>query len=229
MALETKSAELKKLDDSGKGEALFVLWEREDLDGDVTHKGAFGNHQEPWLLPHHLWANGSPPLGKGVIVERREGAVFEFELNTELEAARSWLSHLRFDLSKGTAPKQAWSYGFRVAEGGFTPRPGQKGRELHARPDGQPGVLVVEVSPVTAAAQPLSRTLTAKNLTAQQEVFREMHRRCLDRGRLMRDILALEHAIAYEEGREDREQVEELYRKFTERQVWLERQRPFRG
>jgi hypothetical protein len=219
MSLEAKQATLKQLDQAGKGQALFTLWDTEDLDGDISRKGMFGNQQEPWLLPHHLWTTGAPPLGRGIIRETSEGAIFDFQLNMELQSAKDWLAHLRFDLAQGSGPKQAWSYGYRVLPDGFTPRPGRKGRELHALPSGHPGVLVVEVSPVTAAAQPRSRTLMAKGDGAplsprQLAQARAMHDRCQQRGALMREIADLEERILQEQARG-------LYASFLERERYV--------
>ena len=94
MGIEAKRAELKALDAEGNGSALFSLWDTSDLDGDITRKGFYGHGvQEVFMVPHHLWTSGQPPLAKGMICERPQGAVYEFEMNTELEQARSWLSH----------------------------------------------------------------------------------------------------------------------------------------
>ncbi len=116
------------------------------------------------MVPHHLSASGLPPLAKGGSWERTEGAVYEFRMNTELESARAWLSHFRFDLREGIEPRQVWSYGFRLKDGGSTPRrDGSRGRLLHAvKETGEPGAIVLEVSPVLAASQPLTHTLMAK-------------------------------------------------------------------
>jgi hypothetical protein len=166
MELEVKGMTLKALSERGEGEALFALWSpHEDHDGDLTEKGFFGNGvQEVFMLPHHLWTSGQPPIAKGIIYERPNGAVYEFKMNTETELGAAWHSHFLFDLREGRAPQQKWSYGFRVKPDGSSPRPdGRKGRRLHAsKSDGSPGALVIEVSPVTAASQQLSRTLTAK-------------------------------------------------------------------
>jgi hypothetical protein len=164
MSIEVKGALLKALSDHGEGEALFALWApAEDADGDVTERGFFGSGQEVFMVPHHLWTSGQPPLAKGTIYEERIGAVYRFKMNLATDQGRNWHQHLLFDLREGEKPRQVWSYGFRLKEGGFTPRGGGfKGRRLHAAADGSPGAIVIEVSPVTAAAQPLSRTLTAK-------------------------------------------------------------------
>jgi hypothetical protein len=217
MTMEAKQATLKDVDAQGKGSALFAVWDTEDLDGDISRKGLFGHGvQEVFMIAHHLWSSGNPPLAKGVIYERPEGAVYDFEMNTEIEAGRAWLSHFRFDLAKGHAPRQAWSYGFKVLPEGFTPRPGRKGRELHALPSGHPGVLVIEVSPVTAAAQPLSRTLAAKQArlpVSTQRYFAERHA-ALD------DVLRAQAAVRHEEMQE---QARRLHAAFQERENELQR------
>ena len=184
MAIELKGATLKALDASGEGEALFALWApASDLDGDQTERGFFGNGvQEVFMIPHHNWTSGEPPIGKGTIWERPEGAVYAFKMNLGTERGRSWHSHLLFDIREGTKPRQVYSYGFRVVDGGGTARTdGFKGRRLHATSAGQPGALVIEVAPVTAAAQPLSRTLMAKApLTrGQHQRALEIHRHVL--------------------------------------------------
>jgi hypothetical protein len=185
MGIEAKGAQLKALNDKGEGAALFAVWDAPDLDHDVPTRGFFGDGvQECWLLPHHLWTSGQPPLGKGIIYERGEGAVYEFRMNLDLDAARAWHSHFQFDLREGRTPRQQWSYGFRVSDGGSAPRPGgSKGRVLKALSDGRPGCAVIEVSPVTQAAQPLGRTLGAKAGTpltpAQQAAWEKVERQLM--------------------------------------------------
>lgn len=138
------------------------------------------------MLPHHLWTSGHPPLGKGTIHEEAEGAVYRFKMNLQTDQGRNWHQHLLFDLREGRQPQQAWSYGFKVREGGSTPRVGTRGRLLHAvKSTGEPGAIVVEVSPVTAASQPLGRTLAAKTggapLTPRQRADVIRIQRWLDR------------------------------------------------
>jgi hypothetical protein len=93
-----------------------------DSDNDITERGFFGDGvQEVFMVPHHLHQSGEPPLAKGVIWERAQGAAYEFRMNTALESAQAWLEHLKFDLRAGREPQQRWSYAFRVREEGSTP------------------------------------------------------------------------------------------------------------
>jgi hypothetical protein len=190
MSIEVKAITLKRLEATGEGEALFALWSpHEDHDGDLTEKGFFGDGvQEVFMLPHHLWTSGQPPIAKGIIYERPNGAVYDFKMNTGTDLGKAWHTHFLFDLREGRAPQQVWSYGFRVKPDGSSPRPdGRKGRRLHAsKADGSPGAIVIEVSPVTAASQQLSRTLMAKTggapLTPTQlATARRIERRLMER------------------------------------------------
>jgi hypothetical protein len=218
MSLEVKSMTLKTLDERGEGAALFALWDIPDLEGDIHERGYFGHGtQEVFMLAHHLMQSGQPPLAKGVIYEEAEGAVYRFRMNTATDQGRNWHQHFLFDLKEGNLPRQVWSYGFRVKPDGFTPRAdGFKGRRLHATREGQPGVIVLEVSPVTAAAQPLSRTLTAKTdgppLTrAQNRHFAELEKRL--------------HARMAERKAEEQLAAKQLRLRFLERQIELTKRR----
>jgi hypothetical protein len=63
MSIEVKAMALKALDERGEGEALFAVWGQEDHDGDLTERGFFGDGvQEVFMVPHHLWTSGEPPL-----------------------------------------------------------------------------------------------------------------------------------------------------------------------
>jgi hypothetical protein len=220
MELEVKGMTLKALSERGEGEALFALWSpHEDHDGDLTEKGFFGNGvQEVFMLPHHLWTSGQPPIAKGIIYERPNGAVYEFKMNTETELGAAWHSHFLFDLREGRAPQQQWSYGFRVKPDGSSPRPdGRKGRRLHAsKADGSPGAIVIEVSPVTAAAQSRSRTLLAKTEGAPLTRAQREHFAALEM-RLHRHLAA--------QRAEEQQAAQALYQRFLQRQGAMARGR----
>ena len=176
------------------------------------------------MLAHHQISSGNPPLGKGEIFEESEGPVYRFRLNLDLPQAKAWHSHLLFDLREGKKPRQEWSYGYRVKEGGWSPRTdGQRGRVLHAiKATGQPGVHVHEISPVTLASQPLSRTMGAK-----VHVDHEAHRRLVarmtpsERERhfyyLRREIEVTKALVARQ--REEQAEAQDIYRRWLARQA----------
>jgi hypothetical protein len=220
MDIEVKRLTLKALEDNGEGEALFAVWGLPDLDGDISEVGWFGNgEQEVFMVPHHLMTSGQPPLAKGRIWERPSGAVYAFLMNLELETARAWHSHLKFDLREGIEPRQVWSYGFRVRAGGSTPRrDGSRGRLLHAvKETGKPGAIVLEVSPVLAAAQPLTHTLMAKQQGAPLTPAQQAEVRRCRANFVHREIIRLRAIVSHEAN--DQHAARALHAQFLQREV----------
>lgn len=148
--------------DAAKGEvkAVFATLDVVDKDGDVTVKGAFKDGA-PCVISdwnHSSW-QGARPVGKGVIREVGNEAVFEgtFFMNT---------SHGRdaFETVKGMSedggPGCEWSYGFDVLDS----EPATKGSPYgadHRRT--LKSMKVHEVSPVMIGAGVGTRVLSTKS------------------------------------------------------------------
>lgn len=169
--LDLKRIDEKKLD---KGELSVVfatkgIW---DKDGDFTEDGFFGE-QEIIMVPAHDWTH--VPIGKGRTREEGNLAIADIKMNLEIQAARDWLSAIKFDLKEGNRPLQEYSYGFKVLDGGseMGDRLGRRGRILRPLPDGMPGSKIWEVSPVLVGAGERTRTLAAKSANGEGVKFCE--------------------------------------------------------
>ncbi len=159
-----KGIQIKDATKTGTVVAVFATMNVIDKDGDITLPGFFGK-QATIMLPAHQW--GHVPIGKGVIQEAGEQAVAEMKMNLDIPAAKDWHSAIMFDLAEGGEPLQEYSYGFTIRPGGSSPG-GQDAsgkeayRTLRATPDGKPGCIVHEVSPVVVGAGEGTGTLSAK-------------------------------------------------------------------
>lgn len=152
-------ATLKKLD-KGELTVVFATMGVVDKDGDVALPGFYGS-QDIVMVPVHDWSH--VPIGKGVTREEGNLAIADIKINLEIQAAKDWLSAIKFDLQNGK-PLQEYSYGFKVLEGGAErgDRDGKQVRYLKPREDGLPGCKIWEVSPVLVGAGENTRTLSAK-------------------------------------------------------------------
>jgi hypothetical protein len=141
------------------GSALFVVATLgvEDLDGDVTVSGFFGRQAVP-MVPAHDATH--VPIGKATLYESGNEAIVDAEFNMAIAAARDWYEAIRFDAERPPA-KQEYSYAYRVKAGGarIGDFGGHRVRFLQPLPDGSPGVVVDEVSPVLRAAGLNTRTM----------------------------------------------------------------------
>lgn len=107
--METKSIQLKQ---SGacQLEAVVLTLGVVDSDGDLVERGAFGEQHVPFLWSHN---HSMLPLGKARVFERGNDVVAEVEvLDT---ATCDWLK-----LDFATGPRQEYSIGFVIPEGGST-------------------------------------------------------------------------------------------------------------
>ena len=158
-ALKLDAAAVKKLDE-GVLTCCFATMGVVDKDGDVALPGFYGQ-QDIVMLPAHDWSH--VPLGKGTTREEGDMACADIQMNLEIQAAKDWLSAIKFDLKNGK-PLQEYSYGFRILEGGSKRGDynGQQVRYLTPREDGTPGSKIWEVSPVLVGAGERTRTLAAK-------------------------------------------------------------------
>lgn len=137
--------------------ATMGVW---DKDGDLATPGFYGE-QDIALLPTHDWSH--VPIGKGRTREEGTQAIADIQMNLDIQAAKDWLSAIKFDLKVGK-PIQEYSYGFKVLEGGARQGEalGRTGRILQPREDGTPGSKIWEVSPVLVGAGERTGTLMAK-------------------------------------------------------------------
>lgn len=168
MSLEAKSLSLElKAGGSGQFTAVFATLNVVDLDGDVTLPGAFSDGAGV-LIGAWNHANGSLPVGKGVIREhgntvRVEGAFF---LDTPHgEAAYRTIRNL------GTLTE--WSYVFRVIDHSFGEWPVAAGQNHRVR--FLKALDVVSVDPVARGAGVGTRTERIKSAAAvdlEREVLR---------------------------------------------------------
>ena len=152
--MDTKTLEIKALDDEGHGLARFATLSAIDHDGDTYAPGAFG---EQWakILPAHDWT--AVPLGKARIYEEGDAAFAELHLNLETQLAKDWHSALKFDLQHASAhPLQEWSYGFSIQDSSIETRDEERVRVIKR-------IKVHEVSPVVIGAGINTATLSMKH------------------------------------------------------------------
>lgn len=157
---QRKHLEIKDLDARGQVEALIATYDIIDKDGDVTVKGFFGE-QPASIVTSHNW--GDIMLGKGVIRDSDEGAIFSGLFNLDDPDAAKLHSKLMFDMSHPPAQIE-WSYAFDILEGGAEKaiHNGTAVRRLQPLPDGSPGAKIFEVSPVLVGAGEGTGTLAVK-------------------------------------------------------------------
>lgn len=148
--------------EAAQGKALVVIATLgvRDKDGDVTLPGYFGE-QTAVIQGSHDWK--MPSLGKAKVYERDNEALAELDFNLDSSGGKDWFGAIAFDLAHPPA-KQQYSYGFTIRPGGSVrgEHNGQEVRFLKPLPDGSPGVVVHEVSPVLLGAGEGTRTLDAK-------------------------------------------------------------------
>lgn len=152
--------QIKALSERGEGLVVVATLGVKDKDNDVTLPGFFGR-QDVQMVPSHQW--GHVPLGKGVLSEQGDEALYEFAMNLKVPAAADWYEAMKFDLDH--APSlQEYSYAFSLREGGwrFGEWEGQQVRFLQPAAGGGPGAQVHEVSPVLRGAGEGTRTLDLK-------------------------------------------------------------------
>lgn len=192
MKILRKSIEIKDVTDKGVVIAAFATLNVWDKDRDMTLSGFFGE-QDVTMLPAHDWSH--VPIGKGTIKESGDKAVAELVMNLDIPSAKEWHSALLFDLKNGK-PLQQWSYGFTILPGGSSDGEvdGKSGRLLRPLPEGGPGCLVHEVSPVLVAAGEMTGTLSVKGLKFSDEiqVVLDAAGKLVERGRSLADLRAKE-------------------------------------
>lgn len=158
---------VKAATSGGEGQMVVATLNVVDKDGDVTLPGAFGR-QTAVMVPVHDWAH--VPIGKGVVFERGNDVLVDFQLNLDIEAARDWHAAIKFDLENPPA-LQEYSYGYEIKAGGARKGTfaGRTVRFLQPVDDGSPGLTVIEVSPVMRGAGVRTRTLSMKGDSDDEE------------------------------------------------------------
>lgn len=101
-----------KLDDQGHIKAAFAQLNVIDSDGDVTLPGAFPRKAVPMSAYGHTSWDGALPVGKGVISEEGDWAVFEGDFFMSTTHGRD-----AYTTVKELGELAEYSYGYRVVEG----------------------------------------------------------------------------------------------------------------
>lgn len=158
-----KGFKVKEASKEGVVVACFATMGVIDKDGDITLPGFFGK-QDVVMLPAHDWKH--VPIGKGTVRESGDQAIAELKMNLAIPAAADWHKALLFDLENGPA-LQEYSYGFTIRDGGSSPggedaQKNKAARTLRPTPEGEPGCIIHEVSPVLVGAGARTGTLAAK-------------------------------------------------------------------
>lgn len=158
MNKEIKSFDLSIKEDGeekGSVEAVFSVYNNLDSDGDVVVPGAvksgFKDNQVPMVFAHK-W---DQPIGKGVIVENEDSAVFKGSFFMDTEAGKE-----AYNLVKSMGDLQQWSFGFRVndAEVGKFKKDDTESEVRYLK-----DLTVYEVSPVLVGANQETYTLAIKS------------------------------------------------------------------
>jgi HK97 family phage prohead protease len=155
---ESKNIDIELKDDSGQVEAVFSLFNSLDSDGDVVVPGAvksgFKNNQVP-MVWSHKW---DMPIGKGIISQDDDKAVFKGEFFMDTESGKE-----AYNLVKNMGDMQQWSFGYKVNDSEFSKTKDNDGDDTNARY--LKDLTVYEVSPVLVGANQDTYTLAIKSNT----------------------------------------------------------------
>lgn len=153
--------EFKAVSDDGTASWVMATLNTIDHDGDVILPGAFGEQTVP-IVPAH--DSNHVPLGKGRLYELGNEAIVEAKFNLSIPAARDWHSAIKFDLANPPSV-QEYSFAYDLLPGGSKTGEfnGQQVRLFTPKANGEPGVDVIESSPVMRGAGINTRTLSAKS------------------------------------------------------------------
>jgi HK97 family phage prohead protease len=148
--IERKQLSFQELNDSGEFVAVFSLFNTVDRDGDITLPTAI---KDGISVPISYWGHRHTdlPVGSGTIVNDGATAkvVGKFFLDTEGGAET-------YKVVRNLGELQQWSYGYIVRKSSFQTIDGTRVRVLE-------DLDIIEVSPVLAAAQPLTHTVAIKS------------------------------------------------------------------
>lgn len=157
-----KSLELKT-EKTGEVSSVIATLNVKDKDGDVTLPGFFGEEgQVVSIVTSHDW--GDLMLGKGLLKEEGERAVFRGKFNLDDPDGKKLHTKLLFDVENPPA-KIEWSYNLRLKKGArvsFTDHEEFGDGAWLGPVDGAAGVKVDEVSPVMVGAGEGTGTLGVK-------------------------------------------------------------------
>ena len=158
MNKESKNFEFKTVDDEkGSVEAVFSVFNNMDTDGDVMVPGSiqsgFKDNQVPMVFAHK-W---DQPIGKGVISQDENKAVFKGSFFMDTEAGKE-----AYALAKGMGDLQEWSFGFRIDDSEVK---GFQSEDMEDEIDARyiKSATVYEVSPVLVGANRETYTLAIKS------------------------------------------------------------------
>jgi hypothetical protein len=143
-----------------------------DADRDTIKSGFFSRApMESLIVPAHRWE--SPPLGRAETWEA--GSVIKSILTfNSTQAAAEWFSAIADDFETGR-PLQRYSWGFRAHPDAQTRT--KEGRLLHARPSGEAGIMLFEISPVLQAASVGTMTTAVKSQDWRLAMLRRIEQR----------------------------------------------------
>ena len=163
MTIELQKSLVLKADKTGEVSSVIATLGVKDSDDDVTLPGFFGEKgQTVSIVTSHRWEDLM--LGKGVLKEEGDRAVFRGKFNMDDPDAKKLHTKLLFDMENPPA-KIEWSYNLRIKDGGRVPFSGHEefGDGQWLGPvDGEAGVKVDEVSPVMVGAGLGTGTLDVK-------------------------------------------------------------------
>lgn len=140
-----------KLDEAGVVTAAFAQLNVVDADRDVTLAGAFPAKQVPMSAYGHASWEGSLPIGKGLIRETGDWAIFDGQFLMDTDQGRN-----AYATVKAMGELQEWSYGYNALDYSFGEQDGQRVRFLRS-------LDVYEVSPVLVGAGVGTHTLAIKS------------------------------------------------------------------
>jgi hypothetical protein len=158
--VERKTVTLKglKLDDTGAFKALFAPYDSVDKQGDMTLRGAFGEHQRVIISAygHGSWT-GALPVGKGFIHDGKDGGEVEGQFFLNTIAGKD-----TYTIVKELGDLQEWSYALPDIDFEVRTIDDRTVRVLKR-------ITVNEVSPVLMGAGNGTRTLAIKGVLSFAE------------------------------------------------------------
>jgi hypothetical protein len=140
-----------KLSETGEVVVAFAQLNVIDRDGDVTLPGAFPAKAVPMSAYGHTSWDGELPVGKGLISEAGDWAIFTGSFFMDTAQGRN--AHATV---KAMADLQEWSYGYEPVVADYGQRDGRSVRLLKS-------IDVFEVSPVLLGAGVGTHTLAIKS------------------------------------------------------------------
>lgn len=143
-----------KLDDQGHIVAAFAQLDVIDADKDVTLAGSMPTKSVPMSAYGHTSWDGALPVGKGVISEQGDWAVFEGDFFMKTTHGRD-----AFETVKELGELAEYSYGYAVLDSERGSKDGQAVRYLKA-------LDVFEVSPVLKGAGIGTHTMSIKSVVS---------------------------------------------------------------